>query len=125
MARQVNLTISNDLYDQAERIAQQYQRDVNEVLAEAIELSDDQEQIIDWTEPNEDMDREMAAYLAMHAELWKKYPGQYVAVNGGQLVDRDINLHALWQRIDAQYPDEFVWVSQVKEEPIQIFRVPC
>jgi hypothetical protein len=42
------------------------------------------------------------------------------------LIDHDPDHEALYRRIDAQYPDEFVWISPVEEEaiPTLVFRSP-
>jgi hypothetical protein len=57
------------------------------------------------------------AYRAMHAELYARYPGQYVAVYQGQLVDHDPDGEALFERIDQRFPDEIVLMTQVRETP--------
>ena len=69
---------------------------------------------------------EMQAYLALHPMLKEKYLGQYVAIYQGKLIDHDPDHEALYIRIDAEYPDEFVWISLVEEEaiPTLIFRSP-
>lgn len=124
MRTQVTLSIPNELYQRAKRIAQSSQRGVNEVLAESIVLVDNQVEVPDFSEPDEALEREKAAYIAMHPTLREKYPGQHVAIHNERLVDHDTDLDALWERIDARYPDEFVWVATVKEEPIETLRNP-
>jgi hypothetical protein len=44
--------------------------------------------------------------------------GQHVAIYGGQLVDHDQDFAALFERIEKAYPDEFVWLATVGEEPL-------
>ncbi|RIK37430.1 MAG: hypothetical protein DCC55_24350 [Chloroflexi bacterium] len=61
---------------------------------------------------------EMQTYIALHPVLKEKYFGQYVAIYQGKLIDHDPDHEALYLRIDAQYPDEFVWISRVEEEAI-------
>ncbi len=72
------------------------------------------------------VEREMQAYIALHPRLKEKYLGQHVAIYDGKLIDVDEDYGALYQRIDAQYPDEFVWLATVEEEamPTLIFRSP-
>ena len=78
-----------------------------------------QENIIeDWTTPDPAVDREEAAYIAMHPKLKETHFGKHVAIYGGKLIDEDSNRNALYDRIDAQYPDQFVWMTEVKDEPI-------
>lgn len=65
-------------------------------------------------DPEIEVERE--AFLRLHPELWEKYPEQYVAISGGQLVDHDADKIALLARIEAQYPGVFVLVRQVQPE---------
>lgn len=75
---------------------------------------------------NDAVEREMQAYIAMHPALTEKYLGQHVAVLDGQLIDVDPEYDALYQRIEAQYPDQFVWLTKIELEPIPtlVFRSP-
>lgn len=124
MRTEVTLSIPDELYQRAKRIAQSSQRGVAEVLAESIVLVDNRDEVLDLSEFDEALEREKMAYIAMHPMLWEKYPGQHVAIHNEELVDHDSDLDALWERIDARYPDEFVWVATVKEQPIEILRNP-
>ncbi len=49
-----------------------------------------------------------------------------MAVYQGKLVGHDLDREALYRRIDAKYPDEFVWIGPVEEEaiPTLAFRSP-
>ena len=55
-----------------------------------------------------------------------KYLGQHIAILNGQLIDVDEDYGALYERIDAQYPDRFVWMAAVEDEPMPtlVFRSP-
>lgn len=68
----------------------------------------------------------MDAYVALHPSLKANYFGEHVAILEGQLVDHDPDPAALYQRIAAQYPDRFVWLTVVEEEPLTTlaFRSP-
>jgi len=90
---------------------------LNENLPDHIEAQD----WVDLSEPDEAAEREMKAYIELHPMLKEKYFGKHVAVYGGQLIDYDDNFDALYDRIARAYPNEFVWMSQVKEEPIETF----
>jgi hypothetical protein len=70
--------------------------------------------------------REEDAFLAMHAELLRSYPGDYVAVYHGQVVDRDSDQFALYQRIEQRYAGKPVLIRQVIPEPEEsyTFRSP-
>lgn len=69
---------------------------------------------------------EMQAYIAMHPDLLQKHRNQYVAIYNGELIDHDEQFDALLARIDAAYPDQFVWLTRVEEQPIRelTFRSP-
>lgn len=72
------------------------------------------------------VEREMEAYIALHPQLKQHFLGQFVAIFGGKLVDHDADYGALFDRVDAKFPDEFVWLTRVETEPIKtfIFRSP-
>jgi len=121
--------IPDHLYKKAKKIAQQRHQPVNELITDVLDetLSFLQNNVtnetsVDLSEPDEDVDREMEAYIAMHPILWQKYPGQHVAIYKGELIDRDTNLNDLYSRIDVHFPDQFVWITTVKAEPIEIVR---
>jgi hypothetical protein len=65
------------------------------------------------------MQREMAAYIALHPELKENFLGKSVAIYQGQLVDVDDDYGELYKRIRSKYPDVFVWLTTVREEPIR------
>jgi hypothetical protein len=69
------------------------------------------------------MQREIAAYVAMHPTLVENYLGQYVAVYQGQLVDHDADAVALHHRITAAYPGEVVLQRQVQHEATPVLRM--
>ncbi len=123
MGTEILLTIPDDLYRRAQRVAKAQQQEVTSLLVEALAessiLAD-----FDYAQEDENVEREMQAYQAMHAELWDKYPGQYVAIQGGNLVDRDTDPTALSLRINEKYPDVFVWIGKVEERPIRVLQMP-
>lgn len=117
---QVTLTIPDNLYQRAQRLAHMRQRDVSEVIADVLDEglpAADDSLAVDWTEPDEAVDREMAAYIAMHPMLKQNYLGKHVAIFAGQLVDHDSDLEALSRRIHARYAGQFVWITLVRETP--------
>ena len=56
----------------------------------------------------------------MHPTLKEKYYGKHVAIYEGKLIDVDEDGQALYRRIDAHYPNTFVWMTEVKDEPIDV-----
>lgn len=126
MQMPLTLTLSPNISERIQKFAQQHdeelvavvERILDEVLPESFE--DGAESDVAEQDP---ADREMVAYIALHPQLKKEFFGQYVAIYGGKLIDHDTDRRALYMRMMAQYPDEFVWVSKVEEEPIRTFVV--
>lgn len=128
MSVKVTLTIDNDLYRRAEKIARSRRRDVADLLAESITLPE----MVPSAKENgpavetavsvsseQAVAREEAAFYRLHPELWQKYPGQYVAINNEAVVDHDSDQVALFLRVKARYPDEFVWIAPVQETAVE------
>jgi hypothetical protein len=124
MTEQVTISIPQPLYQRARELARVRNQPVGDLLVEVLDeaLPPDAELEVADT----DVEREMRAYIALHPMLKKKYLGQHVAIFGGQLIDVDKDYGALYNRIDAQYPDVFVWLATVEKEPMPtlVFRSP-
>ena len=124
MIEQATIAVPQKLYERVHRLAQRRQQSVAELIADFMDLVEDHlvfeeaSVIDDWSEPNEAVDREMQAYVAMHPQLKQQFLGKHVAIYGGELIDMDDNFAALYARIDVKYPDEFVWLTPVEEEAI-------
>jgi hypothetical protein len=73
-----------------------------------------------------EMNREMDAYRAQHAQILEKYRGEFIAMYQGEIVDHDSEMRALYLRIDERFPDETVLMKQVKPEVEEVlnFRSP-
>jgi hypothetical protein len=123
MARQITVTISETIYQQAVRLAQWRRQNVAEVLAEAIVLSDEPQQPAASDADEEAIEKERAAFLTLHPTLLKNYRGQYVAIYEGQLVDFAPNLAELYRRVSAKYPDAFVLMRRVEPEPERVYHM--
>ncbi|MCX6044962.1 MAG: DUF5678 domain-containing protein [Chloroflexi bacterium] len=130
MTAQILVTLPDKVYQRVQWLAQARQQDVAEaivkILDETLPVDVADEDFGDLSELDQAVEREIAAYHAMHATLWEEYPGQHVAIYGGQLIDHDRDGVALSQRIDQQYPDEFVLMRKVESEPERVlyFRSP-
>lgn len=127
MGRQITLTIPDLLYDKAERIAQEKDLDVTDVLVEFTARGENAfDEMMDDEDDSTVLAQEEAAFMRMHPELWEKYPGEYVAIHGDELVDHDVNLNALSERIDERFGNIPIWVSPVRKSPIEewVFRSP-
>lgn len=73
----------------------------------------------DLSEPNDALDREMQAYIAMHPQLKEKFFGQHVAIFQEELIDHDENYDNLIERVREKYPTETVWISTVSDDAIR------
>jgi hypothetical protein len=67
-------------------------------------------------------EREAEAFRRLHPTLWQNYAGEYVAIFQEQLVDHGPDLTALFKRIEERYPDNFVLVRPVREEPEIVYQ---
>ena len=123
MSTQITLTIPDDVYQQAEQIAQTSNRPVTEVLAETLVSAFPPLHV---NSNREAMQQEVAAFEAMHPDLWKQYAYQYVAVFQQKVIDYDIDELALVERIDKKYPEAVVLIRQVLPQLPQalVFRSP-
>ena len=65
------------------------------------------------------IDREIAAYEAMHAELMREHLDEWVALHNQELVDHDRDRVALYRRIRARYGRTSVLIRQVLAEPVE------
>ncbi|NKQ35850.1 MAG: hypothetical protein HF973_09575 [Chloroflexi bacterium] len=115
MEKQVTLTVPDKLYKRAQRIAKMRRQNVADILLDAIVLDEEENRDAKQTA----VDREEAAWLRLHPWLWEHYPGQYVAIYGGELIDHDNDQITLYERIRKRYPNEFVWIAQVKAAPLE------
>jgi hypothetical protein len=134
MSSQVTLIIPDSLFTRAKQLTQVRKEksadelvDLLDQILASVERSEaeiDEEEA--WVEEDPAVEREMQAYIAMHPVLKKTHFGKHVAIYEGRLIDADDDYDTLTRRIDAQYPDQFVWVSTVDEEPIKtfVFRSP-
>ena len=123
MSTQITLTIPDNVYQQVEGMAQSTNRQVTEILTETI-LSAFLPLHINKRRAA--MQREVAAFEAMHSDLWKQYPHHFVAIHQGGVVDHDVEELALVQRIETRYPDTVVLIRAVLPRLPQplVFRSP-
>jgi hypothetical protein len=128
MAAPMTVTFSGELSEKIQQLAILRHQEVSELFATLVDQAwpDETKEDADLEEQDETASPEMRAYVALHPMLKEKYFGQYVAIYKGKVIDHDADRKALYERIDAQYPDEFVWISRVEEEPIPtlVFRSP-
>lgn len=134
----ITLRLPDQLYEQAKRLAEHRRQALEKLLVDELaEIIAAQTTIVQppvseslspesTVEMDEAVERERNAYLALHPFLKKNFLGKHVAIYQGQLIDSDQDYDALYARINAKYPNVFVWLDTVSEEPIEIisFRSP-
>jgi hypothetical protein len=130
MIKDVSVTIPQSIYQRVRQLALARNQPVSDVLANVLDeaLPPNEEAVGAKPSSTDDKaaDREMHAYIALHPMLKEKFLGMHVAIHNGQLIDYDQDYEALYKRIDKQFPDEFVWLATVEEEPMRtlVFRSP-
>lgn len=122
METQINLSISANLYERVRQLAKIKQVDVSTVIVNVLEETIPS--VNDDVASDEAINQEMAAYIALHPMLKQNYWGLHVAIQGGQLVDYDQDGVQLSKRIYEKYPNTFVWIAQVANDPIQTINIP-
>lgn len=116
-----NITVSlpDYAYRRIKRWAESRQQNVSDAIVDFLaENLPEESWYIPPAAPDQAVEREKMAYLRLHPQLKTQYAGQYVAIYNGQLVDHDVDYGALFERIDDRYPDTFVWLTRVEDEPI-------
>ena len=123
MTAQVTLNLSEKLYDQVKNLAKSYQRGLAETIVAHLEKTLSRTEIVqeadDLRTQHKALDNEKVAYMKLHAKLKSTHAGNYVAIYQGKLIDTDRELGAMVERVREQLPDQVVWMTQVKDEPIQ------
>lgn len=70
------------------------------------------------------LQREVAAYTALHPYLLAHHPGEWVAIDQGQLLDHDPDEAVLMARLQATYPQRLPLVRQVEQEADRELSMP-
>lgn len=121
MATRVTLTIPDEVMERARSQAGRESRAVEEVLAELVTHALQPME----THPQRDrMEREEAAYAALHPQLAGPYLGRYVAIHDGAVVDDDVDGDALVARMQARLGDELFLMRRVEAGLPREIRVP-
>ena len=126
MIEQITVSIPQKLYRRVRELARTRNQPVDDVLVDVLDRALPADEPYPNNNEDDAVEREMQAFIQMHPVLKEKYLGQHVAIFDGQLIDVDEDYGALYERIDTQYPDQFVWMAMVEDEPIPtlIFRSP-
>lgn len=126
MSVDMNVKISNIVYDRVIRFAGAQQQPLSQVVEWLLTSSlpsSDEETTEALDEADKALDREIAAYHDLHPVLWQKYPHEHVALFQGKLVDHDLDGVALSLRIYQRFPDETVLIRQVEPDPEREIRM--
>lgn len=120
MSQNIVVSLSDQFYRRIKRWAEKRDQDMGDAIAEflAQNLPDEASLGVPPAAVDPNVAKEKAAYLHLYPELKAQYAGQYVAIHGGQLVDHDTEYGALFERLDDRFPDRFVWLTRVEDEPI-------
>jgi len=95
-----------------EQDAEQDTRSINDLINEAVSQYLRERQ-------QAKLDREIAAYEAMHPQLMLVHAGEWVAIHRQELVDHDRDRVALYRRIRSRYGRTSVLIRQVMDDPIE------
>lgn len=119
MSTKLTITLPDDIYRQFESAAEVSEQNVAELVTEAVVANVPRLAVHpQWRE----MEREEAAFRAMHKELLLKYHNEYVAIYQGKVVDHGEDFVEIVGRIDDAYPDEIVFISKVSSKPERTLR---
>ena len=102
------IVISEQVYAELMPVAAQENRDIEQVVGEAL-------QRYLWEARERQMDRELEAYRAMHADLKQRYLGRYVAIQNGTVVDTDADRVALSKRVRQKLGNTVVLILRVEQ----------
>ena len=111
-----NYTLSADVLEQLEEVAEDDQRSVMDVLNEIVK-----EYIA--RRHDEKISQESARFRAMHGKLYAKYAGQFIAIRDGKVLDHDADVAALHQRIYKRFGHAPILIAPVTAESMPEFRI--
>ena len=106
------IVLEPTLRSRLEQDAAQEVRSVNDLVNEAVAQYLRQRQ-------QAKIDREIATYEDMHAQLLRDHLGEWVAIHDQQLVDHDSDRVALYRRVRARYGRTSVLIRQVTTEQVE------
>lgn len=98
------------LIERIRHIARETNRDTTQVVETAVQAYLDQLE-------REKIHEETEAFWGMQAELIAKYPGQFVAMHRGQVVDHDADVVSLELRVAERLGEIAVLIAPVTGKP--------
>ena len=97
------------------RVPDEVQARQVKITIEPVEL---EEAGVTLTPRQKALHREMDHFVKMHPHLVSRYPGQYVAILDGRVVDADQDRVRIWSRVEAQYANQPVFITRVRSESL-------
>jgi hypothetical protein len=98
------------LIERVQHLARETNQDTIQVVETAVQAYLDR---LD----REKIHEETEAFWAMQTDLFARYPGEYVAIHQGQVVDHDANVVRLEQRVAQQWGELAILIAPVTSEP--------
>lgn len=117
MATKITLTIPDPIYQQVLQAAQAQELPLADIINSALVQAFPP---VDVHPKRQQMEQELLSFHSQKTELLGKYPGQYIAMFKGEVIDSDTDQLALVARIDSLYPDEIILIKQVTDSPEKI-----
>ena len=71
----------------------------------------------------ESLTAERRAFESQRAQLMRRYPGEYVALSGGRVVDHDKQDEALAARMFRKFGDAAFYIARLEQSPT-VYEVP-
>ncbi len=119
MTKAITLYLPDPVFEKAQSLAAFQNLNLHDYLLKSITMPE--HDLKESFAAEDGVDAEELAFRALHPMLIKKYPGQYVAIMDGQLIDRDMDQLSLYQRVRRTYPDRFVLIAQVQPMAEEVF----
>lgn len=124
MPTQVILELPDQIYERAQYLAQSHEQNLAQAIVAYLDdhLPVRESSAAASIKPRVHsvaLERERSAYLKMHTWLKENFFGKHVAIYQGELIDSDDVFDVLYERIRQHYPGKIVWLSLVKDEPIE------
>ncbi|MBM4459724.1 MAG: hypothetical protein FJ011_18510 [Chloroflexi bacterium] len=122
----INVALSEHAAEKLHRAAARRGTSISELLDQVVErYVADLAVWSDWNEGDQEdaelgeIEQEQRAYEARHSQLLEAYPGQYIAMLNGCVVDHDADRVALGRRIRTRYGNRSVLITPVRQEARQ------
>lgn len=101
------LVVEPALYKLVEEAALEHEASIDEILSKAVRH-------YLWELDRRKISEESRIYRQRHAELQAQYPGQYIAMRNGQVVDHGADFQTLYQRIRRRFGRTPVMITLVE-----------